>query len=58
MAYFRKRQMQKAKDMLDNRDDMSISEIGMKCGFYDMSHFTRIFKQVVGITPSQYRKKA
>jgi AraC-like DNA-binding protein len=28
----------------------------MRCGFYDMSHFTRVFKQTMGMTPTQYRK--
>ncbi|MGB6153546.1 MAG: AraC family transcriptional regulator [Pricia sp.] len=35
--------------------DLSIGEIGYKCGFNNMANFNRIFKKVKGITPSTYR---
>lgn len=35
--------------------DTSFMEIGLAAGFYDQSHFSRTFKQIVGLTPSQYR---
>ncbi len=56
-AYIRNIQMQEAQRMLDNDSDMQITEVAMKCGFYDTSHFTRVFKQVAGCTPSQYRNR-
>ncbi|WP_270170618.1 helix-turn-helix transcriptional regulator [Paenibacillus sp. SYP-B4298] len=31
-----------------------IAEVALEAGFYDQSHFTRLFKQCVGVTPSQY----
>ena len=37
--------------------DISISEISMRMGFYDQSHFSRNFFKFVGIYPSQYRKE-
>lgn len=33
----------------------SLAEIAVSCGFYDQSHFSRLFKQRIGITPSEYR---
>jgi AraC family transcriptional regulator len=33
----------------------SLAEIGLAAGFADQSHFTKTFKAVVGITPSEYR---
>lgn len=33
----------------------SLAEIAASSGFYDQSHFSRLFKQKTGITPSEYR---
>lgn len=33
-----------------------IVEIALAAGFCDQSHFTRTFKQVIGVAPSQYRE--
>ncbi|MBO0322212.1 helix-turn-helix domain-containing protein [Muricauda sp. CAU 1633] len=35
--------------------DLSIGEIGYKCGFNNMANFNRVFKKVKGTTPSLYR---
>ena len=35
---------------------LSVSEISEKVGFQDYNYFTRIFKKVMGKSPSQYRK--
>lgn len=45
-----------AKDMLANTS-LPVTEIGLKVGCYDASHFTRVFKNQVGVTPNQYRKQ-
>lgn len=55
-VYIRTRQMQMAQRILDSNADLPINEVAMKCGFYDVSHFTRTFKQVMGVTPTQYKK--
>lgn len=36
--------------------DASLSEIALQCGFYDSSAFNKAFKQIKGMTPSEYRK--
>lgn len=33
----------------------SVGEIAVKFGFYDHSHFSRQFKEVLGVSPSEYR---
>lgn len=33
-----------------------LAEIAVACGFVDQSHFTRVFKNTVGVTPGQYQK--
>ncbi|HHV04670.1 MAG TPA: AraC family transcriptional regulator, partial [Bacteroidales bacterium] len=34
-----------------------IGEIALECGFTDMGYFSRTFKQLYSMTPSQYRKR-
>ncbi len=35
--------------------DRPLTEIAVAAGFYDQSHFSRTFKHIVGLTPSEYR---
>jgi AraC family transcriptional regulator len=35
----------------------SLSEVALEVGFYDQSHFSRTFKQAMGISPAQYRRQ-
>ena len=48
--------MERAKRMLLNSDE-PIGDIAYKCGYMDTSYFSRVFKQVFGVTPSQMRKR-
>jgi AraC family transcriptional regulator len=34
---------------------IGISQIGLQVGFYDQSHFTRVFKRHTGMTPGEFR---
>ena len=38
--------------------ELSVSDIAVRCGFQDMSYFTRAFRDSMGCTPTQYRKNA
>lgn len=49
--------MSKAKRLLDADISSPIGEIALECGFTDMSYFSRIFKNLFRMTPSQYRKR-
>ncbi|RRS07877.1 AraC family transcriptional regulator [Pseudoalteromonas sp. J010] len=37
--------------------DLPISEIAVLSGFYDQSHFSRIFKAIFQISPAEYRMR-
>lgn len=37
--------------------DMSLTEIGYKCGYESSVHFSRQFSKLMGISPSEWRKK-
>ncbi|PJJ59523.1 chromate resistance protein ChrB domain-containing protein [Hymenobacter chitinivorans] len=54
--YIRKLRIEKALGLLDSTT-YPLAEIAYLTGFSDQSHFTRIFKQHTGQSPSAYRKK-
>jgi PAS domain S-box-containing protein len=39
------------------RSGETVSTIALEFGFYDHAHFTRCFRQTMGMTPSDYRHK-
>jgi AraC-like DNA-binding protein len=41
-----------------SRADTSAAELSYRLGFSAQSHFTRFFRQHLGITPTEYRRKA
>jgi AraC-like DNA-binding protein len=49
------RRLAKARDLL-SRDSLSLAEIAAAVGFADQSHFTRRFREAVGVSPGQFRK--
>lgn len=53
--YIRKLRIERAIELLTTTR-YSLSEIAYLTGFSDQSHFTRIFKMVMQINPSEYRK--
>lgn len=53
-AYLLQVRLDHSADLLEN-STLSIGEIAETCGFYDIFHFSRCFKQKMGISPSQYR---
>jgi AraC family transcriptional regulator len=52
-TYMRKLKVEKALPML-NAPDISLTSACYECGFFDQSHFTRVFKEYTGFLPSQY----
>jgi AraC-like DNA-binding protein len=38
-------------------EDISISEVGFKCGFNSLANFNRTFKQVTKMIPTEYKNK-
>jgi two-component system response regulator YesN len=45
-----------AQDMLRS-PDTKIADISGRCGFTDPKYFARVFKSVIGETPSEYRRR-
>lgn len=37
--------------------DQTVSQIALACGFYDHAHFSRSFRRIMKLSPSQYRAR-
>lgn len=48
------RRIEQAKAMLDTKS-MTVSEIAALCGFSDVYYFSKVFKQVCGVSPSKWK---
>jgi AraC family transcriptional regulator len=56
-AYLRGLRLTWAAGMLTDSSD-GIAQIALQAGFFDQSHFTRVFKRQFGLTPLAYRLAA
>ncbi len=52
--YVSRVRIEKAKNFLLNRN-LRVSEIAYETGFQSLTHFNRIFKKIVGRSPTEYR---
>jgi AraC-like DNA-binding protein/ligand-binding sensor protein len=52
--YVARLRIEKAKNLLLN-PNLRISEIGFEAGFQSLTHFNRVFRNVVGESPTDYR---
>jgi AraC-like DNA-binding protein len=48
--------LEKAKNLLLN-PQYRVSEIGFEVGFKSLTHFNRVFKRIVGESPTEYRRQ-
>lgn len=44
-----------AKRLISEQADVALTDVGYMLGFYDQSHFIRVFKSHTGCTPFQYK---
>lgn len=54
--YLHQKRVNQAKVSLMLNESISITDLGYQNGFKYPSHFSRVFKQLTGLTPEQYRK--
>jgi len=53
--YHMARRMDRAKTLL-RRPALTVTEIGVQAGFRETSSFTRAFRRLTGLTPTEYRR--
>lgn len=56
IKYINTKRLQEAQYMLISKD-LNITDIAFRCGFNSSNYFQTYFKNEIGITPVQYRKK-
>lgn len=56
IQYVKQYRIQQAARLLASTD-RKIADIALQCGFQEMSYFSRIFRQITGCLPREYRKK-
>ena len=56
IQYLKQHRLHQAAAQLLSTED-KISEIAERCGFQDMSYFTKSFRETKGCSPSEYRKQ-
>lgn len=54
IMYLSELRVEKAKELLADMT-VNIKEISQRVGFRDSGYFTKVFKRVTGVTPSEYR---
>jgi AraC family transcriptional regulator len=54
IAYVARQRMRHAQNLMVNTRD-SLSQIALACGLSDQSHFTRVFRRAVGMSPRAWR---
>ena len=52
--YALKIKIERAKELLSH-SNLSVGEISVNLGFSNQSHLTRVFRDVVGVPPLEYR---
>jgi len=53
--YLSRTRIERAKNLLIN-PNARVSEVAYDCGFVSLTHFNRIFKRIVGKSPTDYRR--
>jgi len=55
LRYLQGLRIEEGRDLLSN-SNLSIAEVAEKVGYQDSSHFSRLFRDILTITPQDYRK--
>ena len=55
MTYLRRARIESARQLLGDTN-LSIKEIARRCGFDDAYHFSRVFRQIDGLSPTLFRE--
>lgn len=56
VQYAKQYRIQRAAQLLASTE-LKIVDIGLQCGFQEMSYFAKTFKEIYGCVPSEYRRK-
>ena len=54
LDYVARERIERAKNLLLN-PNLRVSEIAYEVGFQSLTHFNRVFRRIVGRTPTEFR---
>ena len=57
LTYLKNFRIHKACELLCHHHQCSVSEIAFQCGFQNPSYFSQVFKNLLDLSPSEYRNK-
>ena len=57
MEYIHIRRVERAKQILNEDENIKIKKVAEQVGCYNITTFIRMFKKVEGIAPSEYRER-
>ena len=55
MDYLTELRINKAKELLSG-DDLSVQDVAEMVGYQDLKYFSKLFKRITGVSPSDYKK--
>ena len=55
MDYLNFYRIEQAANLLDSTE-LPVTEVGNRCGFWESSYFTKVFRKYKGVTPASYRR--
>lgn len=55
--YITRKKIELAKEMIETKPEMRLSEISDLCGYNDSRYFSRVFKAETGLSPSEYKEQ-
>ena len=53
-SFLRNVRIERAKEIMERNPQMFIKDVAMMTGYRDQFYFSRIFRAVTGISPSEY----
>jgi AraC family transcriptional regulator len=56
LSYIIRRRIERSQELMLTTDE-PLSQIGLACGLCDQAHFSRLFRRVVGSSPSAWRRQ-
>ena len=55
-GFITQKRLSLAKELLQSKPELNITQVASACGFSDYNYFIRLFKKQLGITPLRFRK--
>ncbi|BFM17133.1 helix-turn-helix domain-containing protein [Maricurvus nonylphenolicus] len=51
------RRIKQARYLIKSNPELPLTEVAIQCGYFDQAHFNRHFRQLVGLTPGNYKEQ-